>query len=548
MSYINELTNIKSLCRICLTQSKNIIPLNTNLENIEKSPLIKEALEEVVGYTITCNKGYPEVICAMCQGLLKISYNLKIQFKKSEKILLQHFKNMSDPFKLNNENSESKTEDLSDETSHVEIIVGSSKYDLKDILIVEEEKSDEENFKGFLNNLGKTVTAKFVNKAKSLQKSVHEEKAILQIEKLESPTKNENVTKKLKPTLECLDQYIITQDDEQFIQNAKNNFCKANFNLEKFGLKNFTDADQDLFQSALSMQLKCNICDKMFSSKGRFKRHLESCKKVQYNVIKNESGGIFALKCHLCPRIFKQKKFLNYHEKTAHSTEPIKYKCDICGQTLRNRNVLMYHKLTKHGERKFECELCEKKFFTSNGLKTHVQSHTQRNVAQCVCPVCGKTFHYKGGLFYHMKLHTNERKYCCEFCDKKFYTLNAKKRHTLTHTGIRPYACKYCDKRFFSTGEGHKHEYLHTGVRPYSCQYCKKGFSSSYNMKVHLVSHPGPYACKFCDKTFVNMNVLKFHHRTKHSITEEVEDNLELSNTQPNQVPGSQVVLELCSV
>lgn len=48
MNYINELTNIKYLCRICLTQSKNIIPLNTSLENIQNSPLILEVLEAVV--------------------------------------------------------------------------------------------------------------------------------------------------------------------------------------------------------------------------------------------------------------------------------------------------------------------------------------------------------------------------------------------------------------------------------------------------------------------------------------------------------------------
>lgn len=52
MSYINELTNIKTLCRICLTQSKNMIPLSTSLDDIKKSSLIIEALEEVAGSTV----------------------------------------------------------------------------------------------------------------------------------------------------------------------------------------------------------------------------------------------------------------------------------------------------------------------------------------------------------------------------------------------------------------------------------------------------------------------------------------------------------------
>lgn len=480
----------------------------------------------------------------MCLGLLKISYNFKIQFINSEKVLFGHFKKTLNPVLDDYENSGTKNDDISNKPSPVEIIVGPNKYDLKDILIVEEENPDQETFKGFLDNLGKTVTAKFVNKSRNSTKNMCEEEPIVLIEKLESQVK-ESAVNKLDSNVKCLDQYIITQSDDLFNGNSDESILKVNLNLEKLGLENITEADQQLFQSALNTQLKCNLCNKLYSSRGRFKRHLESCgKKLKYNVSKNgnevSTAEIVILKCNFCPRIFKQKKFLNYHVKTAHSIEPLIHKCEICGQILRNRNILMYHKLTKHGERKFVCDICDKKFFTSNCLKAHIMSHAERNIAQCVCPICGKTFHYKGGLFYHMKMHTNERKYCCEFCDKKFYTLNAKKRHTLTHTGIRPYACKYCEKRFFSTGEVRKHEYIHTGVRPYCCQYCKKGFSSSYNMKVHLVSHPGPYACKLCDKTFVNMNVLQYHHKTKHltkkiSATEEAEDQLE-SSDNPDQI------------
>lgn len=484
------------------------------------------------------------MICSMCLGLLKIAYNLKMQFKNSEEVLMRHFRETLYSLSDTNEEGETKN-DIFQEPSPVEIIVGSNKYGLKDILIVEEEKPDQENFKGFLDNLGKTVTAKFVNKSKNSTKNIHEEEPVVLIEKLESPVK-ENTTKKVNPNVDCLDQYIITRNDDSFNENSDENIFKVNLHMEKSCLKNITDANRKLFHNVLlTTQLKCSICNKLYSSRGRFKRHLESCEKFKYDVNKNgdvSSAKIVILKCHLCPRIFKQKKFLNYHVKTAHSVEPLIYKCEICGQILRNKNILMYHKLTKHGERKFVCNICNKKFFTSNCLKAHITSHTERSIAQCVCPICGKTFHYKGGLFYHMKMHTNERKYCCEFCDKKFYTLNAKKRHTLTHTGIRPYACKYCEKRFFSTGEVRKHEYIHTGVRPYCCQYCKKGFSSSYNMKVHLVSHPGPYACKLCDKTFVNMNVLQYHHKTKHlsnrtSVTEEVEDNnLEISDNQTSKI------------
>ncbi|KAJ8970603.1 hypothetical protein NQ314_001138 [Rhamnusium bicolor] len=368
--------NAESLCRICLTQSKKMILLRATLNNMENgSPRIIEALEKVMSVKL----------------------------------------------------------------SPVEIIIGSNKYDLKDVVIIEEEKKDQEEFRGFLDNLGKTITAKFVNRSnrKHCSKNVNEEEPVVLIEKIDTQNieilYDDNSVQKPgdKSTVEDVDKYIIVQGDDLRTQNGANILKENCLNLEEFGLENLTDVDQELFQSALNMQLQCRICNKLYSSRGRLKRHLEACGKVEYQIIEDEKGeptiaiAPTILGCHICSRTFKEKKFLNYHIKTTHSAEPLKYTCDVCGHIARNRNAYVYHKLTRHGERKYICDICGKKFFTSSTLKTHTLNHAHST--QCVCPVCGKTFHYKGGLFYHMKQHTNERKYCCEFCDRKFYTLMALK-------------------------------------------------------------------------------------------------------------------------
>ncbi|KAJ8924832.1 hypothetical protein NQ315_000986 [Exocentrus adspersus] len=487
MSTIPNSNGIRFLCRICLTETKNMTSLDRPLNSAHKRPLIIEALEKVVCKKVTRSEGYPTVICPICLSYLRVSYKLTLQFTNSEKVLLERFSGTGDlPLEGTNGTCE--------KPSPVEIIVGPHKYDLKDILIVEAEEPDDNNFKGFLDNLGKAVTAELVNKCDTTMKNIQEEEPVVLIGKVEQAegSKNNDVL-----------GHVVFESS-----NYSDEETKDPLSFVQVDMKDFSRIDPELFQSALNMQWKCNLCDRFYSSKYRYEKHLASC-KLQHAEIPD------VLKCDSCPRLFKQQKLLNYHKKTAHAVS-LKYQCDRCGVVLQSKSAVKYHMLSKHGEKKFVCSVCNRRFFTCSGLNSHVTRHG--DTAQCICPICGKTFRYKGGLYYHLKMHTNECKYCCDYCDRKFYTLNAKKRHTRTHTGERPYTCKYCDKRFFSTGELRKHEYLHTGVRPYSCQYCKKGFCSSYNMKVHLLTHPGPYACMTCDRTFVSANILQFHANNKHLV------------------------------
>lgn len=56
-----------------------------------------------------------------------------------------------------------------------------------------------------------------------------------------------------------------------------------------------------------------------------------------------------------------------------------------------------------------------------------------------------------------MKIHTNDRKFQCNICMKKFIELRTLKSHILTHTGEKPHVCKFCGNSFSQTASLNLH-------------------------------------------------------------------------------------------
>ena len=52
------------------------------------------------------------------------------------------------------------------------------------------------------------------------------------------------------------------------------------------------------------------------------------------------------------------------------------------------------------------------------------------------CQLCEKSFKRKDGLTLHIKLHTGEKRFQCEVCEKEFSTNNHLAKHMLIHTGM----------------------------------------------------------------------------------------------------------------
>ncbi|XP_030646686.1 transcription factor E4F1 [Chanos chanos] len=78
-------------------------------------------------------------------------------------------------------------------------------------------------------------------------------------------------------------------------------------------------------------------------------------------------------------------------------------------------------------EGRYICHICEKTFKTTNILRTHLSTHSDKKDFKC--ELCGSAFRTKGSLIRHNRRHTDERPYWCSQCGLSFRESGALTRH-----------------------------------------------------------------------------------------------------------------------
>ncbi|XP_071133013.1 uncharacterized protein [Mytilus edulis] len=114
--------------------------------------------------------------------------------------------------------------------------------------------------------------------------------------------------------------------------------------------------------------------------------------------------------CEICGKMFYHRGKLNEHRKLKHSEnieKKVKKKgppqqCNICGKILANKKSLYIHEKYKHAHKKFQCQICGKKYFYNFLLKDHIkQIHEKFN--PFVCQYCSYRCYMKSSLVKHMQ-------------------------------------------------------------------------------------------------------------------------------------------------
>ncbi|NWW74881.1 ZN652 protein, partial [Climacteris rufus] len=251
--------------------------------------------------------------------------------------------------------------------------------------------------------------------------------------------------------------------------------------------------------------------------------------------------------CKKCPRIFNNRWYLEKHMNVTHSRMQI---CDKCGKRFLLESELLLHHQTDcekniqcvtcgkgfkklwslhehnkivHGyaEKKFSCEICEKKFYTMAHVRKHMVAHTKD--MPFTCETCGKSFKRSMSLKVHSLQHSGEKPFKCEVrswlsshpsaSQMRAKTLYQLRSHMSIHIGHKQFMCQWCGKDFNMKQYFDEHMKTHTGEKPYICEICGKSFTSRPNMKRHRRTHTGekPYPCDVCGQRFRFSNMLKAH-------------------------------------
>lgn len=109
------------------------------------------------------------------------------------------------------------------------------------------------------------------------------------------------------------------------------------------------------------------------------KRIKKKPKTKQLQLKKDEKSLTF--ECDQCEKKFATMQGLKMHTTNAHDQV-----CELCSEEFSSTKEMQVHLKEKHpdcGEKNYKCTLCMKYFFLESSLENHKADH------KCVCDLCG---------------------------------------------------------------------------------------------------------------------------------------------------------------
>ena len=166
------------------------------------------------------------------------------------------------------------------------------------------------------------------------------------------------------------------QTHEEKVKNFKCSYCPKQFQLKY---------SQKLHERTHTgyRPFMCDVCGFSFTQRGLLARHkllhLKPIKEKKPRRINAEHGN---LKCDLCDAIFSSMASMRSHLKKKHQQlkpviwdEKLSTTCMKCHQKFSDPIELNKHKMT---HRKFGCDICKQRFSNEKTLQLHMTHHTTK--------------------------------------------------------------------------------------------------------------------------------------------------------------------------
>ena len=158
--------------------------------------------------------------------------------------------------------------------------------------------------------------------------------------------------------------------------------------------------------------------------------------------------------CCMAYVTFNSVRSITAHHLLHHPS--VTYRCPKCTKVALTPNSLRLH-MYCHEDKRFQCEVCRKKFVYQSKLKQHKRVHTTMKKYECFHGGCNKKYRHPQDLIRHIQIH-QDKLYECDFCDKKFVEKRLLKRHAVIHLKITPYKCEKCNKGFKHNNQLYRHK------------------------------------------------------------------------------------------
>uniref|UniRef100_A0A672PA95 Zinc finger protein 652-like n=1 Tax=Sinocyclocheilus grahami TaxID=75366 RepID=A0A672PA95_SINGR len=202
---------------------------------------------------------------------------------------------------------------------------------------------------------------------------------------------------------------------------------------------------------------------------------------------KGEGEEKETLACEKCPRVFNTRWYLEKHMNVTHRRMQI---CDKCGKKFVLESELALHQQTDC-EKNIQCVSCSKSFKKLWSLHEHIKIVHGFAEKKFACEICEKKFYTMAHVRKHMVAHTKDMPFTCETCGKSFKRSMSLKVHSLQHSGEKPFRCENCDERFQYKYQLRSHMSIHIGHKQFMCQWCGKDFNMKQYFDEHMKTHTG---------------------------------------------------------